>query len=112
MTSKRSLKVAELLRHEIAKVLREDIGNTKLHMVTITKILVSPDLKLAKIHITILGPLHERDETMTALEKAKSFIRQAAGSRLGLKYVPELVFYYDETLDYAESIERLLNKIR
>ena len=71
---------------------------------------VSPDLKIAKIYISVL----EKDKRDSALEKIKSisgFIRSELASRIRIKFVPELKFFIDDTLDYVEKIEGLIKQI-
>jgi ribosome-binding factor A len=111
MQSKRSLKVAELLREEVATVIRNEVNDPAIKFVTVTKVMVSPDLKVAKIYLNILGQPDIRKETLAALERAKSFIRFHVGRNSTLRFVPELRFIYDDTLDYVENIQNLIKKI-
>jgi len=77
---------------------------------TVTKVIVSPDLKNAKIYLSVIGDQMIREKTFLALERAKSFIRTALGHRGNFRYTPELRFFYDDTMDYVYSIERLIKK--
>jgi ribosome-binding factor A len=108
---KRSQRVAEALRHEISQIITQQLKDPEIGITTVTAIKVTDDLKLAKIYVSILGNQETRDKGLHALERAKSWIRSELGNRVDLKFVPELKFYYDETIDYAENIESLLKKI-
>ncbi|HEX9653410.1 MAG TPA: 30S ribosome-binding factor RbfA [bacterium] len=108
---KRSQRVAEVLRHEISQIITQELKDPNIGITTITAIKLTDDLKLAKIYLSILGNQEVREKGMQALERAKTWIRAELGRRIDLKFVPELKFFYDETLDYAEKIETLLKKI-
>jgi len=112
MQPKRSLKVAELLRHELSNVIFEEVKDPGIRLCTITRVVVSPDLKIAKVYLSVLGSAEERNAVMQALNRAKAFIRYATGHRATLRYVPELQFYYDDTLDYVANIEKVLSEIK
>ncbi len=108
---KRSQRVAEMLRHEISQIITQELKDPQIGITTVTAIKVTDDLKLAKIYVSILGGKETRAKGLHGLEHAKSWIRSEIGHRLDLKFVPELKFYYDETIDYAENIESLIKKI-
>lgn len=111
MQKKRNLRVAEQLRKEIAQIVQEEIKDPHIKMLTITRVTVSPDLRVAKIYLSVIGDPQTRTATMQALEHARSFIRTLIGQRIVLRYTPELIFLYDDTLDYVETIERLFKQI-
>jgi len=112
MPVKRQLKVAELLKHDISEIIHDDIRDPGVGMPSITRVLVSSDLKVAKIYLSVLGDEKSRKASFKVLERASQFIRLALGHRGGYRYIPELRFYYDDTLDYVFSIEDLLKKAR
>lgn len=108
---KRSQRVGEALRHEISQIITQQLKDPDIGITTVTAIKLSDDLKLAKIYVSILGSSDARTKGLQGLERAKSWIRTELGHRMDLKFIPELKFFYDETLDYAERIESLLKKI-
>ena len=112
MQSKRSNRVAELLKREISKILVEDIKDPDISIVTITYVKISDDLKFAKIYFTVLGDKTLRQKTQQGLNRATAFIRSEIGRRVNLKYNPELKFYYDTVTDYVENLENLFLKIK
>jgi len=112
MQSKRTDRVAELLKREISRIIMEEIKDPGIQFVTISKVNISPDLKSAKIFYTVLGDLALRASTHKRLEQAVRFIRSEIGRRLELRYVPEIRFYYDTVADQVEKIEGLLGKIK
>ena len=79
---------------------------------TVTKVKVTDDLKIAKIYISFLGNNKTVDELMQTIISKKKLIRNYLGLELELKYIPELRFYYDHTMLHAEKIDKLINKIQ
>jgi len=88
-----------------------DLSELNLGLVTISKVMMSPDLKLAKIYVTILGNTLPPEKCVDKLNLRKSHIRYLLGKNIRLKYTPDLQFYYDDTMEYADRINRLLNDI-
>jgi ribosome-binding factor A len=78
---------------------------------TITEVRISDDLKHAKVYVSILGDPDTRKKHLAELERAGGQIRAELGRHLKLRYVPELRFVRDESLDYAERIDSLLHQI-
>lgn len=112
MEYKRAQRVGELLKHEISHILSEDVKDPAVGMVTITAVTVTDDLKQAKVYVSVLGSQRVREKSLQGLERAKAFIRSEIRTRTDLKFVPELHFFYDNTLDYAEHIEDLLRRVK
>ena len=108
---KRSRRVSELLREEISRVITQQLKDPRIGLVTVTSIKLTDDLKLARVYFSILGDADTRKSSLLGLECAAKFIRTEIGRKTNLKYVPELEFYYDETVDYAQKIESLLKQI-
>ena len=76
---------------------------------TITHVHVSPDLQVARVYYTTLGDAKARQDTSRALGRATPFLRRQIGSRVRLKRVPQLEFFFDESIERGDRIERLLN---
>ena len=113
MDYQRSERVGELLTEVIADVLREDIRDPRVTAVTITAAKVTKDLRQARIYFTILGGASEsKDSVLAGLKSALGFIRSRIGKQLKLRFVPAIEFFYDESLDEAERIEKLLRQVK
>ncbi|HCT0472039.1 30S ribosome-binding factor RbfA, partial [Staphylococcus pseudintermedius] len=78
---------------------------------TITDVQPTNDLSLAKVYLTVLGSDKERENTFKGLEKAKGFIKSEIGQRMRLRIVPDLQFEYDESIEYGNRIERLIQDL-
>jgi ribosome-binding factor A len=113
MEYKRSDRIADLLHQEIADLLLRKVKDPRVTGITITGVEVSPDLHHAKIFFCVTGlPSEEEKANATVgLNKAKGFMRQELGKRLHMRYLPQLDFQYDPSIEYGDKIERLLKTI-
>ncbi|MFQ5354010.1 MAG: 30S ribosome-binding factor RbfA [Thermodesulfobacteriota bacterium] len=109
---KRADRVGDSIMREIASmVVRGEIRDPRIGFITITHVKLSPDLKEAKVYFSRIGSSEEIANTTEGLESAVGYIRRNLGSRLKLRSVPTLRFYFDDTLEYAEHIDDLLKGI-
>ncbi|MGE5266845.1 MAG: 30S ribosome-binding factor RbfA [Deltaproteobacteria bacterium] len=109
--SQRMLRVGEMIRHKLAELLvRGDVHDDVLasHVVSITEVRISPDLKLATAYVMPLGG-KDTQAVLAALEKHKKFIRSEVAHTLNLKYAPDIRFREDETFDEVSRIDQLLH---
>lgn len=111
MTTYRARKIADLIRHTLADVVRREIRDPRVGMVTVTEVRVSPDLKHARVFVSSLGAPGARTVAVEGLNHAAPFLRRALGRSVALRYVPELTFVEDTTLEQGERVERLLRDI-
>lgn len=108
------LRVAELVRHATAQLLsRGEIADPVLerHVVTVSRVKMSPDLKLATIYVMPLGGKDE-DDVLGALERHKKFLRGEIAHDVNLKFAPEVRFRIDDSFDNVSRIDALLNSER
>jgi ribosome-binding factor A len=112
MTSQRQRQVAELLREDISRILREKIGDPRVGFVTITDIEVTPDLRHARVYVSVLGTQQERDASLDALEGAAHFIRGQLAHGWTLRYLPELEFRWDASIERGARILELLEEVK
>lgn len=103
-------KVESLLKQEISSILLYGMRDPIFGFITVTKVKASPDLKIAKVYISVLEK-EKRQETLDKITAAAGYIRSQLGSRVKLRYVPEVKFFLDDTLDYVEKIDKLIKKI-
>jgi ribosome-binding factor A len=109
--NRRSQRVASQIKTEISWLIEHKLRDPHKGFITITRVRLSPDLKIASIYFSVLGNDQERESSGEALKRAKSFLRHELGIRIQLRVVPELRFFYDDSLDYADKISTLLKKI-
>lgn len=107
-------KVEHLIKEEISLIflykLQDKYQFSSLGFITITSVKVSPDLKIAKVYLSVFQK-EKREEVLEKVRAASGYIRSELASRIRIKFVPELKFFIDDTLDYVEKIEGLIKKI-
>ena len=111
MESTRQKKVGRLIQKELAEIFRSETRNMfGGNMITPTVIRMSPDLMLAKVYLSIF-PSKKQDEVLEMVNSTSGEIRYNLGRKIGkqVKGIPELAFYIDDSHDYAERIDNLLN---
>lgn len=108
---KRSKRVGDAMRNELAVFMLEKIRDPKLQDVSISRVTVTDDLKIAKIYFTIFGEKKNIKAVGNAFEAAKGFIRSHFAKTFNLRFTPALQFYYDTTADKVAEIETILQKI-
>lgn len=110
MSSFRLERVCSLL-HEVASEIIRDLKDPRLGFVTITIVKVSPDIRHAKIYVSIMGDEEKKKETMTVLQNARGFIRKETGKRIRLRYIPEIQFVNDESIEIGSHVLDIINKV-
>jgi len=109
--SVRTEKVASLVKHELGVIIQRNFGIDKYGFLTVTEVRMSPDLKIAKVYVSVFGDSNRKKQSMDLLEQEKSFLRSELGHHIRLKFTPSLFFYLDESLDRAMNINRILNQL-
>ena len=109
--TRRTDRVAELLRAEIARVLHRDAQDPRLALVTLVRVDLAPDFSNAGIYWSTLDPKHEVEDIQAALESAASFLRARISKSVQLKRVPELRFRHDPSLAKGSETLSLLREI-
>lgn len=108
----RTEKVAEEIKHKLNTAMSKDLSEINgLGLVTISKVIISPDLKLAKIYLSFLGNKEPIDICLERINSKKKHIRYILAKHIILKYMPDLVFYHDDTIEYADKIQKLINEV-
>ncbi len=109
--TRRTERINELLREEIAELVRREVKDPRMGgLISILEVQVSPDLKNAKVYVSVLGSDEEKDSTFVALAAAAHFIQRQLGKRLTIRRTPELSFVADDSLQEGARIDTLLNE--
>lgn len=109
--SQRTERVDELLRQEIGAIISRDVADPRVGFVTITEVETTPDLRHAKVWVSVIGQPAERDAAVEALRHAMPFIRHELGKRLRIKRIPDLHVHLDDTAERGTRILQLLAEI-
>src|SRR4051794_31699650 len=111
MASSRPERVGDQIRVEITGMLTREVHDPGIGFLTITRVEVSADLQHAKIYYTTLGDEKARRESARAIERASPFLRRQLAGRLRLRRAPELHFFFDESVERHDRIERILQDL-
>ncbi|MFZ7943740.1 MULTISPECIES: 30S ribosome-binding factor RbfA [Bacillaceae] len=109
--SHRANRVGEQMKKELGDIIGRKIKDPRIGFVTVTDVQVTGDLQQAKVYISVLGDEEQRENTLKGLAKAKGFIRTEIGHRIRLRKTPEIIFEWDESIDYGNRIETLLHQL-
>ncbi len=109
---KRKDRVASEIKKAISQILEVESGNERLKRVTLTDVEVTQDLRIAKIYVSSsLGNI-SHEATIDELRKASGFIKRNLSKKVRLKYMPNLIFEYDDSIDYGFKIDGILKEIK
>lgn len=109
--TKRTRQLGDEIRNALATIVQRDVTDPDFGFMTFTEVELSTDLKFAIVHVSSLGKDADQKKMMEALARNKSRIRHHLAQRGGLRYTPELDFRYDNTMERAFKIEKLLHDI-
>ena len=107
----RPSRIGDQLRAELSDLIARQVHDPGIGFLTITHVKVTPDLQIARVYHTTLGDEKARRESARALGRATPFLRRQIGSRLRLKRVPLLEFFFDESIERGDRIEQILHEI-
>ena len=107
----RADRVSGQVQRALSDLLHKRIRDPRLKEVTISEVKMSPDLKLAKIYYTLPDRETARDKALGGFNSASGFIKRTLASELGLRYMPDLKFYYDDSFDYGARIDSLIKSL-
>jgi ribosome-binding factor A len=106
--TRRAERLAEEIREVVAGIIGGELKDPRIGFVTVTRVSLTADLRLARIHVGILGGREQREKGLEGLKQAAGFVRREVGRRIRLRHTPELSFQYDEGLEATERVAKLL----
>ncbi|MDP2719493.1 MAG: 30S ribosome-binding factor RbfA [Dehalococcoidia bacterium] len=110
--TRRTERLNELLREEISQIFFKQIKNvTGEHIVTVTEVATSPDLRTAKVYISVMGDPGEKQELFKKFSSAAGYIRKELGSRLYIRRIPELLFIPDNSIEQGTHLLHLIDQL-
>ncbi len=107
----RQEKLGELITTELSELLRTRLKDPRVGFASITHVEVSGDLRHAKVFVSVMGTAQEQAETMKGLKNANGFLRHELAGRLTLRYMPELAFKLDTSIEEGAHIINLINQV-
>ena len=112
MPYKRTDRVNSLLQRELGQIISEELTDPRISFATVTSVEVTPDLRTARVHVSVLGDDDAWKQTLVALDGAKHHLRKVLGDRTELRFVPELTFVPDRSAERAARISTLLRQAK
>ena len=110
--TRRQQRLNEQFREEISDLLLKQINDPRLKgIISITEVSISPDMKHASVFISVLGDKEQKSSALQGMTAASGFIRRELGHRLDIRYIPELEFQLDETIEQAAHILDLIKQV-
>jgi ribosome-binding factor A len=111
MSSTRAERLAELIKVEASDIIQRDLKDPRIGFASITDVVVSPDLRHAKIFVSVLGDDDAKRRTMEGLERARGHVRSALGARMAIRFVPDILFRLDESIERGTRVVALMREV-
>jgi ribosome-binding factor A len=111
MTSRRVLKVAEAIREVVGMAILTELQDPRIENVTVVYVEVSPDLRSATIHVSVMGTESQQQLAIHGLESATGFLQKRVGDRLDTRYTPKIKFVLDKGVKNSIEVTRILQEI-
>ena len=111
MAGARMRRVNEALREVLSSQLAQGLKDPRIGFVTVTAVDTSPDLRAARVYVSVLGNEDERQAALAGLTSSRGFLQGRIGDELRMKRTPALSFHYDDTIERADRMTRLINEV-
>jgi ribosome-binding factor A len=110
--TRRAERVSNLIRQEICELLQEQVNDPRLSgLISVTKVSTSPDLKQAKVYVSVLGEQANKNEILQGFKSASGFFRRELSRRLILRFIPELSFEFDDSIEHGAKVLKLIEQV-
>lgn len=110
--SVKNIRINSEVQREMSQIIREEIKDPRVHPLTsVMAVEVTPDLKFAKIFISVFGNEEEKEKTMEGLRKSASFARGQLAKRMNLRNTPELTFILDNSIEYGVTMSKKIDEV-
>lgn len=111
MIPDRMKRVNEACREALGEIVQREVKDPRISFVTVTRVEVSHDLRVAHVWLSILGSRDETDAAMAALQRARGFMRRELGRRVRLRYTPELLLHRDTGAEASQRVQEMLHEL-
>lgn len=105
-------RVSALIQKELSYIIHRSLKDPRVKFCTVTQVEVSYDLKYADVMVSVIGDKQQKQGVMAGLKSAAGYLRREVGGRVDLRYVPELRFKLDQSIDHLMKLDRLLKQVR
>ncbi len=111
MASRRAQKVAEAIREVVGMAILAELNDPRIQNVTVTYVEVSGDLRLAKVHVSVMGDEVKQNLSLRGLQSAAGFLQSKCAKRINTRYTPKIEFYLDQGVKNSIEISRILKEV-
>ena len=111
MTSRRVLKVAEAIREVVGMSILTELQDPRIENVTVTRVEVAPDLRTAKIHVSVMGSEAQQQLALHGLRSAAGFLQNKIGNRIDTRFTPRIQFVLDKGIKNSLEVSRILREV-
>jgi ribosome-binding factor A len=108
----RSDRVSGQIQKTLSDILLKSVKDPRIESAIITSVKMSRDLKIARVYFTVPGGKKGIEEAIQGFKSALGYVKRKLAGQLGLRYMPEIKFFYDESFDYGEYIDKLLKTVK
>ncbi len=112
MIPERMKRVNEACKEALGEIIQGELKDPRLGFVTVTKVEVSPDLRVARVWVSFLGDAEESEVSLQVLNRARGFLRRELGRRVRLRYTPELVLHRDRGAETSQRVQSILHHLQ
>jgi len=110
--SRRIERLSKLVKQEISDLLEREVCDPRLsNLITVTEVSISPDLKFAKIYVSMLGDIADAKHMLEGFNTASGFLRRELSSRIRVRRIPQLSFYYDDSIERGARVLQLIDQV-
>jgi ribosome-binding factor A len=109
MASGRMRRINEMLREVVGAAIASDLNDPRIGFVTVTSVETTPDLRAARVYVSVLGSVEEREATLAGLASSHGVIQARIAAETRMKRTPTLTFHYDDTIEKGVRISKLLD---
>jgi ribosome-binding factor A len=111
MTSRRVLKAAEAIREVVSMAILAELRDPRVRDVTVTHVEVSADMRLAKVHVSVMGDETRQQLSLRGLQSAAGFLQSKVANRIDTRYTPRLEFYLDQGVKKSIQVAQILSEV-
>lgn len=111
MSSRRALKAAEIVREVVGMAVLAELNDPRIRDVTVTFVEVSPDLRHAKVHVSVMGDEKRQRLSLEGLRSAAGFLQSKLGKRIEARYTPRIEFLLDQGVKKSLEVARILKEV-
>lgn len=112
MIPKRTARVGELIKRQLSDIIQKELQDPRLGFVTVTKVTLTKDLKQADVWVSVMGDDSVKHTSMEILTHAQNRIKELLSERVKLRYLPNLQFHLDTSIEYNTHIDEIISRLR